>query len=138
MNTYNVNDKSLDNLLEYQEFIKENIGEGFLSIRAYGASEAVPIEGMNIEVSTIIGENTRIIFFDGVTDSSGMIERLSLPAPKEASDNLIAPKRVVYDIRANYDGIEENFKVNLYDGICVQQIINIVPNTLVRGLRYGN
>lgn len=138
MNIYNINDKELDNLLEYQEFIKENEGIGYLRIRAYGANEAVPIEGMNIEVSTIIGEDTKLIYFDGVTDSSGMIKRIELPAPKESSDNLITPKWTVYNIRATYDGEEENFKVNLYDGICVQQIINIVPNTLVRGISYGN
>ena len=138
MNIYNINDKELDNLLEYQEFIKENEGIGYLRIRAYGANEAVPIEGMNIEVSTIIGEDTKLIYFDGVTDSSGMIKRIELPAPKESSDNLITPKWTVYNIRATYDGEEENFKVNLYDGICVQQIINIVPNTLVRGISYGD
>ena len=86
----------------------------------------------------LIDEDTKIIFFNGTTDSSGMIERLRLPAPILGSDNLIAPKWTVYNIKANYDGEEENFKVNLYDGICVQQIINIVPNTLVRGFKYGN
>ncbi len=138
MNTYNINDKELNSLLEYQEFVKENEGVGSLRIRAYGASEAVPIEGMNIEVSTIIGDDIKLIFFEGVTDSSGMIEKLRLPAPVLGADNLIAPKWTVYNIKATYDGEEENFKVNLYDGICVQQIINIVPNTLVRGFKYGN
>ena len=138
MNTYNINDKELNSLLEYQEFVKENEGVGSLRIRAYGASEAVPIEGMNIEVSTIIGDDIKLIFFEGVTDSSGMIEKLRLPAPVLGADNLIAPKWTVYNIKATYDGEEENFKVNLYDGICAQQIINIVPNTLVRGFKYGN
>ena len=138
MNTYNINDASLNNLSSYQEFVKDNSGIGYLRIRAYGASEAVPIEGMNIEVSTQLEDNSKLIFFEGKTDSSGMIDRLSLPAPKEGSDNLIAPKKTVYDIKANYDGTLENFKVNIYDGICVQQIINVVPNTLVRGISYGD
>lgn len=138
MNTYNINDDSLNNLSLYQEFLKENEGVGYLRIRAYGASEAVPIEGMNIEVSTLLEDNSKLIFFSGKTDSSGMIEKISLPSPKEGSDNLIAPKKTVYNIKANYEGVEENFKVNLYDGICVQQIINIVPNILVRGISYGD
>ena len=138
MNTYNINDKELDNLSLYQDFIKENEGVGYLRIRAYGASEAVPIEGVNIEVSTVLGDNTKLVFFTGKTDTSGMIERLELPAPKEGSDNLIAPKKTVYDIKANYDEVEESFKVNLYDGICVQQIINVVPTTLIRGISYGD
>ena len=138
MNTYNINDEELNSLFEYQKFVKKNEGEGMLSIRAYGASEAVPIEGMDIEVSTLLGDNTKLIFFNGKTDSSGMIERLRLPAPILGSDNLIAPKWTVYNIKAIYDNKEENFKVNLYDGICVQQIINIAPTSLVRGISYGN
>lgn len=137
MNIYNINDKELNDLLEYQKFIKENEGVGYLRIRAYGASEAVPIENMDIEVSTLLGDNSRLIFFTGRTDASGMIRKIELPAPKEEKDNLIAPKKVVYEIKANYKGVEENFKVNLYDGICVQQIINVVPNNLVRGISYG-
>lgn len=138
MNIYNVNDENLNNLSEYQNFIKDNEGEGFLNIRAYGASEAVPIANMDIEVSTMLGDNSKLIFFNGKTDSSGMIKKLSLPAPTYGSDNLIAPKKTVYDIRASYEGNILNFKVNLYDGICVQQIINFVPNSLIRGFYYGN
>lgn len=138
MNTYNINDKELINSLEYKNFIKENEGEGYLRIRAYGASEAVPIEGMKIVVSTLLENNTKVIFYEGETDSSGMIERLRLPAPKRGDDNLVMPKWTVYDISATYDGKEEKFKVNLYDDICVQQIINITPDTLVRGFNYGN
>ena len=138
MNTYNINDEELKSSLEYQEFMKENEGEVYLRIRAYGASEAVPIEGLQIIVSTLVGENTKVIFFDGVTDSSGMIERLSLPAPKRVEDNLVIPRWTVYDISAIYDGKEETFKVNLYDGICVQQIINITPSNLIRGFNDGS
>ena len=138
MNTYNIDDTELNNLNLYQDFIKENAGIGYRRIRAYGASEAVPIEGVNIEVSTLLGYNTKLVFFTGKTDASGMIERLELPAPKEGIDNLIAPKKTVYNIKASYDGTVENIKVNLYDGICVQQIINVVPSTLIRGISYGN
>jgi len=137
MNTYNINDTNIKNLLEYQEFVKNNEGVGKLSIRAFGANEAVPIEGVNIEVSTQL-EDIKLIFFTGKTDTSGMIEKLELPAPILGSDNLIAPKWTVYNIKAVYNEKEENFKVNLYDGICVQQIINIVPNTIVRGFKYGD
>ena len=138
MKTYNINDKEIINSLEYKNFMKENEGEGYLRIRAYGASEAVPIERMKIVVSTLFEDDTRVIFFEGETDSSGMIERLSLPAPKRGEDNLVMPKWTVYDISATYEGKEENFKVNLYDGICVQQIINITPSNIVRGFNYGN
>ena len=133
----NINSEEIKNMEEYQEFLKNNEGEGYLQIRAYGASEAIPIEGINIVVTTLVGDSP-IIFFEGKTDSSGMIERITLPAPKKEEDNLIAPKRTVYNIEATYQNIKENFKVNLYDGICVRQIINVVPNAPVRGYHYGN
>ena len=123
--------------LEYQDFIKENGGLGYLRIRAYGASEALPIENMTIIVSTIF-DDKRIVFFNGKTDNSGMIERLELPAPNRGDDNMVIPKWKVYNIEAIYDGKVENFKVNIYDGICVQQIINIVPDNIVRGYYYGS
>ena len=122
--------------LEYQDFIKENSGIGYLRIRAYGASEAIPIEGMNIVVSTIYNDKN-IIFFEGVTDESGMIKRLELPAPSREKDDLVIPKWKVYNIEATYDGKVENFKVNIYDDICVQQVINTTYDNLVRGYFYG-
>ena len=122
--------------LEYQDFIKENNGIGYLRIRAYGASEAIPIEGMNIVVSTIYNDKN-IIFFEGVTDESGMIKRLELPTPNRGVDDLVIPKWKVYNIEATYDGKVENFKVNIYDDICVQQVINTTYDNLVRGYFYG-
>ena len=132
----NINNNEVKNMVEYQEFLKNNEGEGYLEIRAYGASEALPIQGMNIVVTTLIG-NMPFIFFEGETDFSGMIEKIKLPAPKKGEDNLVPPRKTVYNIEAIYEGIKEIFEVNLYDGICVQQIINIVPKTLVRGYCYG-
>ena len=63
---------------EYQEFIKDNSVNGYLKIRAYTASGAVPIKDLNIEVSKEI-ENNKVIFYKGLTDESGIIERITLP-----------------------------------------------------------
>ena len=53
MNTYNYIDESFTNTKSYQDFIKENPTEGYLKIRAYAASQAIPISGLNIIVSKI-------------------------------------------------------------------------------------
>lgn len=116
---------------EYMEFIKNNPGSGKLKIRAYAASLALPVAGLNIVVSSLIG-NTRVIFFEGVTDASGMIENITLPAPS-LIDNLEVPKTIQYDIDASMANMRENFTINMYDGICVLQNINFVP-----GGSYGN
>ena len=121
MNTYFINDEKLKNSDFYQEFIKSNPGKGNLKIHAYAASEALPVSGLHIVVSTNI-DNNKVIFFDGVTDSSGMIQTLSLPTPSLEISNLEVPVGTIYYIEA--DNI--TYSVNLYDGICVVQNINTI------------
>lgn len=125
--TYNVNDKDFLNSELYKSFINSNSGVGFLKIRAYAASGAVPISGLSIVVSKDIGGN-KVIFFEGVTNDSGVIERISLPAPRIDSDNLVSPILTTYDISAVYEGENKLYKVNVYDGIYVVQNINLTPN----------
>ena len=125
--TYNVNDSNFVNSELYRSFINENPGLGFLKIRAYAASQAVPISGLSVVVSRDIGDN-RVIFFEGVTNDSGVIERISLPAPRMSSDNMIAPILSTYDISTTYEGESRTYKVNIYDNIYVVQNINVTPN----------
>jgi len=112
---------------EYPLFIKENSGIGKLKIRAYAASEALPVSGLNIIVSSVVS-GMKIIFYSGVTDSSGIIDTLELPCPKLLS-NLEIPKTIKYDIEV--DG-GSTFSINMYDGICVVQNINYTGDI------YGN
>ncbi len=116
---------------DYTDFIKENPGIGRLKIRAYAASEALPVSNLKIVVSSIIS-GTKVIFYEGFTDTSGMIPNISLPAPS-LIDNLVVPKTIKYDIEASMNNNTSNFSINMYDGICVVQNINFVP-----GEDYGN
>ena len=125
--TYNLNDKDFLNSELYKSFINSNSGVGFLKIRAYAASGAVPISGLSVVVSKDIGGN-KVIFFEGATNDSGVIERISLPAPRIDSDNLVSPILTTYDISAVYEGENKLYKVNVYDGIYVVQNINLTPN----------
>ena len=105
----------------YNEFIRINSGSGMLKIRAYAASLALPVSDLDIVISTVFND-MNIVFFEGKTDKSGMIENISLPAP-ELGDNLIVPNTITYNILAG----NKNFSVNMYDGVCVVQNINYVP-----------
>ena len=116
---------------EYIDFIRNNPGTGKLKIRSYAASEALPVGGLNIIVSSMISNN-KVIFYEGVTDSSGMIPTISLPAPSLV-DNLLVPKTIKYDIEAYIENKKSNFSINMYDGVCVLQNINFIP-----GDEYGN
>ncbi len=121
MNTYYIDDEKLMNSYFYKEFIENHPGKGNLKIHAYAASEALPVSGLHIIVSTNI-DNNKVIFFDGVTDSSGMIQTLSLPTTSLEISNLEVPVGTIYFIEAE----SINYQVNLYDGICVVQNINTV------------
>ena len=114
----------------YKQFIKVNTGKGKLKIRAYAASEALPVEGLNITVSSIIG-NKKIIFFEGITDSSGMVENITLPAPELNINNMEIPNTIEYeiDVKSSNQLQEQIYHVNMYDGICVVQNINYVPSS---------
>ena len=69
-----------------------------------------------------------MIFYEGVTNISGLIEKISLPTPPKENDDLIAPKNTTYKITTLYNNREYTYVVNMYDGICVVQNINIVPS----------
>ena len=100
--------------------MRENSGIGNLKIRAYAASLALPVSGLEVTVSTIV-DNYNVIFFTGKTDASGMIENIELPAPI-LGNNLVIPNTITYNILAG----NNNYSVNMYDGICVIQNINSI------------
>ena len=135
MNTYNIIDSSFINSSLYKDFIKANSSNGFLKIRAYSINEALPIEGLRVVVSTIYNNN-KIVFFEGETDSSGLINRIKLPTPENDTDNLVIPKTINYKIEVFYDelGLNRTYEVNMYENICVVQNINVPPKTLEVGV----
>ena len=135
MNTYYVNDTAFIKTEAYKNFFKENSSKGFLKIRAYAASQAIPISGLKVIVSKNI-DNNKIIFFEGSTNESGVIEKIVLPTSTIANDDESIPNSTSYDITATYvqDNINTTYKVNIYENIYVVQNINIVPKA---NLRYG-
>ena len=134
MNTYNFNDESFKNTDLYKQYINDNPNKGYLKIRAYSASQALPVSNLKIVVSKTIDNNT-IIFYEGNTNSSGIVEKIVLPAPKGNTSDLTVPNSTTYDIKATYepDNTTSIYKINIYDNIYVVQTINIVPTMNVMG-----
>lgn len=124
MNTYSVLDVDFLKSSIYKDFILDNGGFGNLKVRAFSASEAMPVSGVRVVVSTLYNTD-KIIFFDGVTDSSGVIEEIKLPAPKSNNDDETRPNKRVYEIDASYNNFNENYDVNIYDEVCTLQSIRI-------------
>ena len=134
MNTYNINDASFINSDIYKEFMKNNPSKGNLRIRAYAASGAIPISDLKIVVRTKVN-NDIIIFYEGVTNESGIIDRISLPAPKLNPDNMDTPLATTYEVVATYipNDMVGVYRVNIYENVCVVQTISIVPEMRIMG-----
>ena len=126
MNNVSINDEAFQNTDAYKNFISENPLKGNLSIRAYAASEALPIANVNVIVSKII-DNQKIVFFEGKTNNSGLIDGITLPTHAINQDDLVAPIATKYDIEAIYDSEDLLYHVNMYSGIRVIQNIILVP-----------
>ena len=128
MNTYNVNDINFVNSNLYQNYLKDNPSKGYLKIRAYAANEAIPIKGLRVIVSKIIDDNN-VIFFDGVTNDSGVIEKITLPTPKSFENDLVVPTSTIYDINTIYepDKLRGKYQVSMFENVYVVQTIGIVP-----------
>lgn len=127
MNNVNITDSNFISTIVYKNFMIENTGRGILNIRASFANQALPITNLKVVVSKEI-ENYNVIFYEGVTNISGLIKKISLPTPPKENNDLIAPKTTTYKITAVYNNREYTYVVNMYDGICVVQNINIVPS----------
>ena len=78
-------------------------------------------------------EGSKIVFFKGYTDSSGIIDKIPLPAPKLITNDLETPNKQTYDIESNYNNDISNYKVNIYENVYVVQTINIIPKMNIGG-----
>jgi len=129
LNTYYVNDDNFYKSDLYQNYLKDNPTIGLLKIRAYAANQAIPISGMNIIIYKII-DNNKIIFYEGTTNESGIIEKIELPTPFLNNDDMKIPNKATYILDTSY--LNENFNlkynINMYENVYVVQNINIIPN----------
>ena len=124
MNIYYDDFKNTDT---YKTFISENPGMGRIKIRATAARGALPISGVNVIVSKII-EDSNVIFYEGITDESGMVSCISLPTPVvDLSDDLVIPPSSLYKLNINGDNIDEEYEIKVYDGVCTMQNISVIP-----------
>lgn len=136
MNIVNFNDPNFMSSSTYQDFVNQNTSSGYLNIRAYAANQALPIKNIKVIVSKILNNN-RVIFFNGFTDESGIIERIVLPTPTISNNDEVVPKSQDYDIEAIYENQNLFYKVVMYSNISVNQNINVVPNMRLDGSSYG-
>lgn len=119
--------KKLD---EYQKFIKENPAIGYLKVQVFTAYGAIPISGADILITKDIGEY-RVVFFQGKTDSSGIISNIELPAPPIDTfpDPNTPPQYTLYDLTAIHEGYEsiKKYLIGMFGGIGIIQYVKMTP-----------
>ena len=104
---------------------------GWISVNVRTAENASPVENASVVITSM--NNGNLIFeATGVTDESGQIKKIALPAPSASlsldSENLIKPYSV-YDISVYADGFfrERSVDVPVFAGITSVQQFNMVP-----------
>ena len=131
--------ETLKNDVDYQEFILQNPSTGFVKVRASFANEALPIKGLKVTIQKKIGNNT-IIFYEGETDESGMINGIKLPTPMKVKSNEDIPQFSNYELNATYEpsGFNKTYTLSLCCGITVVQYINVTPRVNYERYYNGN
>lgn len=119
----------------YEDFINENPAVGNLKVQAFTAYGAIPVPDTNIVVFKDI-EEYRVVFFQGVTDSSGIVSNISLPAPRMVTSNEETPIYTIYDMTAFNVGYEtlKNYTIGMLGGVNVIQYVKMTPNIDLEGV----
>ncbi len=121
----------------YQKFIEENPSTGNLKVKVFTAYKAIPIPDTRILVTKDI-DGQKVLFFSGLTDSSGMISDIELPSPEENTnfkpgDNA---EYAMYDVTAIHEGYEriKKYDVAIFGNTGVIQYIKMIPEIEMEGI----
>ncbi len=120
----------------YPEFASENPSKGTLKVQVFTAYKAVPIADCEIVIFKTIG-NKKVVFFSGRTDSSGIIDNISLPAPVNATTmTMEAPLYTIYDMTAIHVGYEtiKQYQIGMLGNIKVIQYVRMTPLVDLEGV----
>lgn len=116
------------NMPEYQNFMKENPAVGTLRVNVFAANAAIPLADANVLITKKIG-NYNVLFFDGLTDSSGAIDNIILPTPNAASNNVDVPSYTFYELNAFHTGYQEvnQYEIAMFGNTKVIQYVKLMP-----------
>lgn len=126
--------KKLD---EYKKFANENPDIGYLKVEAFTAYGAIPVPNTQILITKDIGDY-KVIFFQGYTDSSGMISNIELPAPVAllTSTTEAIPEYTIYDLTAIHEGYEalKRYSIGMFGGVSIIQYVKMTPEVVLEGV----
>lgn len=105
------------------QFLEENSGRGRLDVQAFRGRQASPIAGAAVQVTRVIN-GVPNLFYEGITDISGLADGIILPAPQRSTSISANQQHASarYDIlvtHPNFAPIQK--KVDVYDNIVTFQ-----------------
>lgn len=111
---------------KYGDYLKDNPGSGLLRIQVFTANQAFPLQDVEIKVYKEI-DGKRVVFYSGVTDSSGIIDNINLPTKevKKEVESAADIKSTDYVIEARYPktNVNQEYVVSIYDDLKIIQPI---------------
>ena len=115
---------------------------GRIRIRAYTASDALPIEDAKVYLygSDDIGKDTKYILY---TDNDGITETVLLPAPKTSYSQSPHPKEQpysTYNVEVSKNGYYDKilYNVVVFSGIDAELPVNMIPYNDGQDYPHGN
>lgn len=107
--------------------------EGTLRIRAYTASEALPIPNAVVRISGA-EELNRLVSYSLLTDRNGITEAVTLPAPSLSYSLSPSPAEApyaLYDVEISANGYYSKVikGVSVFSGVNSVQLANMIPNS---------
>lgn len=119
-------------LPEYRAFIRDNPDVGILKINVFTAGGAIPLSNTNILIMKQIG-NYNVLFFNGLTDSNGVIDSIVLPTPERVINNTELPRYTFYELSAIHTGYQDikQYTISMFGGTKVIQYVRLTPEVIL-------
>lgn len=117
----------------FKNFADENTGAGLLKVQVFTANQALPLKNVDIEIYKNI-DNKKVVFFEGITDSSGIIDNISLPTKEMKSDVEDANDIVstTYNVIAKNinTGVVKEYVIYIFDDVKIIQPIQFSTSSI--------
>lgn len=109
----------------------ESVGQGGLQIRAYTASQAQPVSGATVTISTISPDNEQPqLLYALTTDSSGITPQVVLAAPARSTSESPGQRTPYAEYRVEIT--KEGFYPVIFEGIAIfDGVITDQPTALL-------
>lgn len=126
---------------DYSNFITQNSKTGTLKVMAFTAQQAIPIKNTDIKISKIIGKN-KVVFFEGLTNSSGIIDNITLPtSPSDYNEETFSPPNSTsYDLIATHRNHKalKDYTIGMFENTKIIQYVKLTPKINMEVMNNGS